>query len=266
MTVSSVSQSFSFSAVRLNLSARPVTTSTTSPAAAKAEPDRVTLSPAATAPADDVSTSAVDGEAPVTPVKPPTRAERRADALFGALDADDDGAITEQEFTEGAAALLRRAGARRRARGGDDDDSRSERSGRNEGGDRAERGENRGSRRLERKLEEAFARVDANQDGSIDKEELTSALAQAGGNKRGGDPAPAPPTPPPGGGVVRGGTPGDGVVPGGGPAPAPGASPAPGGAASQGVTVSFSFTYVSIAVQRYTALQTPDATGQKQAA
>jgi EF hand len=219
VTITSISQSFSLTSVRLNVSARPVTTSAPDLArASKAEPDRITLSPEATAPAKGAAARRPEGtEVPVTQVNPVTRAERRANALFGALDADEDGAITEQEFTEGAAALLRRAGERRRARrgDGDDDDNRSARS------------EERAARRLERKLERAFARVDANDDGSIDKEELTSALAQARAPRSGGPP-PSSDAPPP--------------------------------------TVSFSFTYVSIAVQRYTSLQTPDANGQKQAA
>lgn len=239
MTVNSVSQSFSLTAVRLNVSARPVTTSAPNQApASTAEPDRVTLSPEATAQAEAAAAHRLGGtEAPVTPVKPATRAEQRADALFGALDADQDGAITEQEFTEGAAALLRRAGERRRARGGDGDDDR-----------RSARGEERAARRLERKLERAFARVDANQDGSIDKEELTSALAHAVAPQKGGV-HPSGGLPPAGDDPQKGGLP-----------------PTTGGSASQGTQVSFSFTYVSIAVQRYTSLQTPEASGQKQAA
>jgi hypothetical protein len=67
---------------------------------------------------------------------------RRAQALLAAVDADHDGAVTEQEFTQGALALLRRAG----------------------------------SRRMHRKLEKLFDRVDANHDGNISKGELTSAL------------------------------------------------------------------------------------------
>lgn len=241
MTVNSISQSFSLSAIRFNLTARPVTTAATAPtASAKAEPDRVTLSSVVPVSADDAANPAVDGQAvPVSSVKPPSRAERRADALFDTLDADHDGAVTEQEFTEGAAALLRHAGARHRARGGD---GGPERLGRPEDGDRPERAEHRESQRLERKLERAFSRVDANQDGSVDKEELTSALAQAGATRRGG----APPATP-------------GAEPGG--VPAPGDTPQKGG-----VPVSFSFTYVSIAVQRYTVLQTPETNRQPQAA
>lgn len=236
MTVNSISQSFSLTAVRLNVSARPVTTSAPNLApTSTAEPDRITLSPEATAPAE----GAAAHQAPVTPVTPPTRAEQRANALFGALDADQDEAITEQEFTEGAAALLRRAGERRRARRGDgdgDDDNRPAPS------------EDRAARRLERKLERAFSRVDANEDGGITKDELTAVLAHAETPHKDGPP-PLSDAPRAGADPQKGGVP-----------------PANGGSAGQGTTVSFSFTYVSIAVQRYTSLQTPVANGQKQAA
>ncbi len=215
MTVTSISQSFSLTSVRLNVSAGLATASAPKPApTSTAEPDRVTLSSEATAPAEGAGARRPErSEVPVTAANPATRAEKRASALFDALDADEDGAITEREFTEGSKALLRRAGERQRARRGDGDDVRSERS------------EERAARRLERKLERAFARVDANEDGSIDKAELTSALAQAEARRSGGPP-PLSGTPKP----------------------------------------TVSFTYVSIAVQRYTALQAPDANGQKQAA
>lgn len=73
-----------------------------------------------------------------------SRAARRADALMAAVDSSEDGAISEQEFTDGALALLRRGR----------------------------------SRHLQRRLAKLFDRVDANQDGSLSKEELTSALRQ----------------------------------------------------------------------------------------
>ncbi|HUU34502.1 MAG TPA: hypothetical protein VMW48_10585, partial [Vicinamibacterales bacterium] len=219
--VTSVSQSFNFAAVRLNVSVRPAAASA-STAAATAGRDRATLSPAATAQAEAGPAEAA--ETPVVPVASLTRAERQADALFGALDADQDGAITEQEFTEGAAALLRRAGHRHRARGGDGDDHRSE------------RGAEHGGGRLHRKLEKAFARVDANQDGSIDKDELTAALAAAKRPERGQGAFPAPPADPaPPGAPNAPGTPAD--------PPAPGAPGAPGAPVQGGGTsVSFTFT------------------------
>ena len=85
-------------------------------------------------------------------------------------------------------------------------------------------------RRLERKLEKAFGRVDANDDGAIDQQELTTALAQVA--KRREDRSTAPPVEPP-------------------PAQDP-AQPT-----QSGTTFTFTFTYVSVAVQRYTSLQPP---------
>lgn len=232
MTVNSFYQSFSVASVSLSINARPASSATSVPAATSpAGVDRVTLSPEATAEADQAE-PAPAAPAPTAPARaepapaeprPAARAERRAEALFGALDADQDGAITEREFTEGAVALLRRAGDRRRVREHDGD------------GDHAARGE----RRLERKLEKAFGRIDANDDGTVDQDELTSALAKAGG-RRGGGAEPSPPAEP---------------------------APAQDAPAAAGTTVTFSFTFVSVAVQRYTALQPPaPATEEKRAA
>ena len=217
MTVNSFYQSFSVASVSLSINARPASSATSVPAATSpAGVDRVTLSPEATAEADQAepaSTAPARAEPAPAESAPAARAERRAEALFGALDADQDGAITEREFTEGAVALLRRAGDRRRVREHDGD------------GDHAARGE----RRLERKLEKAFGRIDANDDGTVDQDELTSALAKAGG-RRGGGAEPSPPAEP---------------------------APAQDAPAAAGTTVTFSFTFVSVAVQRYTALQPP---------
>lgn len=224
MTVSGTFQAFSYTALRLTINDRPSASPTTGRTSAPAvvEPDRVTLSPGASAGAGPTEAEPAGATTPgaalaTGPAEPPlpSRTQRRADALFGALDADQDGAVTEQEFTDGAIALLRCAGGRRRVR---EDDS-----------DGAER-EARGVRRLERKLEKAFGRVDANDDGAIDKQELTTALAQAA--KQRGDQSPVPPAEP--------------------PLPQDPAQPT-----QSGTTFIFTFTYVSVAVQRYTSLQPP---------
>lgn len=224
MTISGF-QSYSFSAIRLNLTVTSQPGATQSPApSGTGAADRVTLSPeATTAPAPSGGADAAASEptnetaaASTPPVPPPSRASRRADALFAALDGDQDGALTADEFTSGALNLLRNAGARRRI----DDDGDSDRR------------ESRGLRRLERKLDKAFERVDANDDGAIDKNELTAALARTRGRQRPGPDGPPTET---------------------------AAAEAPAAATT---TVSFSVTFVSIAVQRYSAVQgaTPGAT------
>jgi len=221
VTVNSIYQSFSVASVSLSINARPASPATTAPAAASPGGDRVTLSPEATTASEAPEDTEPAPTAPRTPSRAEQSAERRAEALFGALDADQDGAITEQEFTEGAVALLRRAGDRRRVH---------EHDGEGQGHGDGEHA-SRGLRRLERKLEKAFGRVDANDDGAIDQDELTSALARGRGRAEPAPPAApadAPPTQDPG----------------------PTAAPA-------GTTVTFSFTFVSVAVQRYTTLQPP---------
>lgn len=225
MTISGF-QSYSFSAISLSMTVTRAASTPPGGAAALTPPsdaavDRVSLSPDATTAAANTDEAAetetpeLPAAAPAPSVPPPSRAARRADALFTALDGDKDGAITEDEFTEGALKLLRNAGARRRI----DDDSDGE--GR----------DTRGLRRLERKIERAFERVDKNDDGAIDKDELTAALSRGRGRRGGPDEAP--------------------------PADAP---PAEGQAA--GISISISVTYVSIAMQRYTSVQkaaAPDA-------
>jgi hypothetical protein len=215
--VNSITQSFSYSAVRLNVAVSTAAPAK-APASATAPADTVTLSPAATtasnaSPSTDASPGTTGATPPVPPVSP---VERRAEALFDVLDADDDGAVTEEEFTEGALQLLRNAGARRRVQEGED-------RGRHEGHGRHEdhgRHEGRGLGRLERRLEKLFDRVDANDDGALDRNELTDALARVGARRTA---APAPSTAEP--------------------------------AQASGTFVAVSVTYVSIAVQRYTALQ-----------
>ncbi|MEZ5416145.1 MAG: EF-hand domain-containing protein [Vicinamibacterales bacterium] len=204
--VSSITQSFSYSALQLNVSVQvqPYAVGT---AATAAPVDTVTLTPPAseeTAAAAGEAEAGSPAGAPAAPAQ--SRAERRAEALFNALDADGDGAVTGQEFTDGALQLLRNAGARRRIHEGDDE-------GRHEG---------HGTRRLERRLEKLFDRVDANDDGAIDKNELTEALSRAGARRSA---------------AAR-------------PEAADGAAGANGG-----TFVAVSVTYVSIAVQRYAAVQ-----------
>ena len=88
-------------------------------------------------------------------------------------------------------ALLRRAGDRRRVH---------EHDGEGQGQGDGEHA-SRGLRRLERKLEKAFGHVDANDDGAIDQDELTSARARGRGRAEPAPPAApadAPPTQDPG--------------------------------------------------------------------
>jgi Ca2+-binding EF-hand superfamily protein len=93
---------------------------------------------------------------------PPSSASPRADALFGALDADHDGSITKSEFTEGAAALLRQRRTHRHHHRDDD-------------GTRVQH-ESHVPPGLEKRLGRVFAEVDANHNGSVDRGELTGAL------------------------------------------------------------------------------------------
>lgn len=205
MTINGITQTYaSFSALRLtvNVSA-PRAATAPSGGSTSAPTDTVTLSPEATAPVN---------ESPVTPVTATPATPDRAGALFGALDADQDGAITEDEFKTGAKQILARGRGPRRA---DHEDH-----------DHHDRG-NHGLRRLDRKLDKLFDRVDANGDGSIDKSELTDALAAVDKRRQ----------PPPPQGTE------------------PGADPAAGQGATDGTVVTFSLTFVSIAVKRYTSLQ-----------
>lgn len=221
MTISGITQTYaSFSAMRLtvNVSA-PRSTTAPSAGSTGAPTDTVTLSPEASAPA---GSTPPPSETPVTPVTPTPAPPDRASALFGALDADQDGAITEDEFKTGAKQLLAQGRRPRRAEHEDDHGH----------GDHHVH-EGRGSRRLDRKLDKLFDRVDANGDGSLDKTELTEALAAADKRRQ----------PPPPQGAE------------------PGAGPAAGQGAADGTVVTFSMTFVSIAVKRYTSLQGDASTG-----
>ena len=161
-------------------------------------------------------------EGATTGAAPQSRAERQADALFAALDTDQDGSITKDEFTEGAAALLRRA------RGGHHY--------RRAHGEQGEDHESRGAGRLERKLGRVFDRVDADDDGGVTKDELVAALS---GGRDGSAPADA--TPP---ATAQAST--------SAAAPAPVPSPAPAALGTTTISVSFvSVTFVSFAVQSY---------------
>ncbi|MGE0813281.1 MAG: hypothetical protein AB7O28_07840 [Vicinamibacterales bacterium] len=177
MTINGIAQTFSFSAVQLTVS------SSFGLAAPAAPVDRVTLSsggaappdaPAAPANAPDAARSE-DGAVPPVPGAPVPREPNRADALFGALDANQDGAVTEDEF---------RAGARRLLRGG---------YGRTEDSRRHDHHHGHGVGRLGRRLERAFDRVDADGDGVIGKDELNQALAAVDARRRGAAAPPADP-------------------------------------------------------------------------
>lgn len=196
MTVTqSYSLSLTYTSLRVYL---PQTPPATVPAPSENKPtaptgDTVTLSPEATAPpavgtptsappegsvndaapsGTQVPAAPVDAPAPVpAPEAPPvatSRAARRAEVLLDALDADQDGAVTKEEFVDGAMALLRRAGARHRHH-------HHHHHVHGEGHDRHGH-ESRGMGRLERKLDRLFDRVDAGGDGSVDQAELTDAL------------------------------------------------------------------------------------------
>ncbi len=163
--------SVTFSSV--HLSVLRVASSTATTARTSAQPvtpagDVVTLSPVATA-ATTVTPASIkpehlDSTAPGTALLSP--AERQAEALLAALDADDDGSITEQEFTDGAKALLRRTESGRH-RGREHSDHHGDH-------------EDNGVRRHGRMLERLFDRVDADHDGEITKGELTTGLTRKG--------------------------------------------------------------------------------------
>lgn len=99
-----------------------------------------------------------------TPASQPTKADR----LVRALDRDQDGAITKDEFTQGAIALLRRAAARQYARAERNDDGPS----------RADEKRHHG---MANRLARVFDRLDANQDGALDVAEMADGLGRRSG-------------------------------------------------------------------------------------
>lgn len=169
MMISGISRTVSLSVYRLDVVAT-ASAGVSAPSAATgtaAPVDRVTLSPTATGGAASAEEPGDD-----TTAAPLAPSSSRTNALFAALDADDDGAISENEFSEGARRLLTRG--HRHAHGHDRDRDR-ERNGHRVDGDGHRHYGRHG--RLERRLERLFDRVDGNGDGAIDRDELTSALA-----------------------------------------------------------------------------------------
>jgi hypothetical protein len=161
-------------------------------------------------------------------LSPEATAGTKAEKLVAALDADTDGAISDKEFVDGGTALLRPVSHRRHSHD-----------------DRSDNGLHRGwygSHRLEHRLERVFDKVDANGDGTLDVDELTSALS-----------ATAPPAP----------QPEETATEPAAEAPVEGQSPASttttngAGEASSSTSfasTTFQFTFVSIAVRQYQVL------------
>ena len=255
MTVTqSYSLSLTYTSLRMYVTQTPpgaVPSSESTPAAPVA--DTVALSPESTTPAvvdevpwsgptegsvsgTDTSPAApapepVETQGPpvdAVPYTPPSRAAHRAEALHDALDRDQDGTITKEEFVEGAMALLRRAGARHHYRHhrvhdeGHDHDSR----------------EGRGTSRLERKLDRLFERVDASGDGSVDQAELTDALAKVTRERRlePTDETPAPTATPET------------------PSEEPSAAPSPAAPSAPSAAMSYMSVTVVIAVKQYASV------------
>lgn len=178
-------QSISYSSFRINVSSA-TSQATPSPASSASQAtDTVSLSPEATAQATASSTDTSSTQKPqaaqtTTVVAQATQIsatyfsatsstvstsgaakDDAASALFNALDADQDGSVTEDEFKAGAKALLRQG----------------QRGDHAEGVPHGDHG-HRGGRRLDRALGRLFDAVDGNGDGNITKDELSAALAK----------------------------------------------------------------------------------------
>ena len=88
-----------------------------------------------------------------------TEPAARAETLLKSFDTDGDGVVTKTEFTTGAVEVLKRASVR----------VHPQRIGRGEGVDKRDQ-------KWAGRLEDVFAKVDANHDGAIDRAELTAAM------------------------------------------------------------------------------------------
>jgi hypothetical protein len=254
MTVNSLygqSLAFSYSAAAVSRvsvqgdTARTASPAPVSPAPLASSADSVTLSPDAQA-----RPEAAPGALPATTLPPaaPPSTSLHGSALYRALDADQDGSVTKQEFTEGAMAMLRRVGSRHH---------HHHHHGRGNREDGVMRTLERESRLLG-KIERAFARIDANQDGAIGADELSAAVERPGIRQprveREPPQAIALPTP-------RTTVPEPGpVAP---PTEAKGADTAPASVTSLtrvSVTMVTTVTYVQVAIQQYTAAAQSSAT------
>jgi hypothetical protein len=120
---------------------------------------------AAPAPADApaLPTDTVELSQPAADTATPTGIRStRSETLLRALDANGDGLVSKEEFTDGAIELLKHASVRfhhRRVGKGDGIEKRDE--------------------KWTSRLEDVFAHVDANRDGSVEISELTSALPKS---------------------------------------------------------------------------------------
>lgn len=236
-------QSITYSSVRINVfTAASQTTSGATSATQTPSPqpnDTVSLSSGgSTSPAASNSNTPTSGPVPLPP--PPARPLQGAAstgstskasaiddpsaALFKALDADEDGTVTEDEFKAGARALLRQG-------------RRGEHAGGVHHGDH----DHRGGRRLNRALGRLFDAVDADGDGGLTKEELSAAL------QRTSKPAQAPAPPP------------EGLVPTQNAAQ-PSTNQEAAGAGSITSASFVSVTVVSVAIRSYTAFSQTSGT------
>lgn len=159
----------SFGVIRMTVASQtPQPSAATAPSAG----DSVTLSPDAEAAsrtgaaAEAQPTAGAPAPADDRQAPQPSRASRQAEALLQALDADQNGAISKEEFVEGASVLLRRVRRTKHA----DREERHEEVGHSHGR------HGHGGHRLERRLGRAFDRIDADGDGQLTDTELVAAL------------------------------------------------------------------------------------------